>query len=124
MLSSPTRLLAQADGPDLLRAATLPCAEHRGKLGSSESCLRQPWRGWGTRLVRVSLCSLKRDDSRSRSNTHQRVQGRNVFTARTRSFIGACAVLCGLAVPAAANAASLYVSNSSPGVLRAKSRHE
>jgi hypothetical protein len=44
-----------------------------------------------------------------------------VFTARTRSFIGACAVLCGLAVPAAANAASLYVSNTSPVVVGGKS---
>jgi hypothetical protein len=44
-----------------------------------------------------------------------------VFTARTRSFIGACAVLCGLAVPAAANAASLYVSNTAPVVLGGKS---
>jgi hypothetical protein len=45
-----------------------------------------------------------------------------VFTARTRSFIGACAVLCGLAIPAAAaNAASLYVSSSSPVVLGGKS---
>jgi hypothetical protein len=35
-----------------------------------------------------------------------------VFTARTRSIVGACAVLCGLAAPAAANAASLYVSSS------------
>jgi Right handed beta helix region len=44
-----------------------------------------------------------------------------VFTARTRSIIGACAVLCGLAVPAAANAASVYVSNSSPVVPGGKS---
>jgi hypothetical protein len=44
-----------------------------------------------------------------------------VFTARTRSIIGACAVLCGLAAPAAANAASVYVSNSSPVVLGGKS---
>ncbi len=44
-----------------------------------------------------------------------------MFTARTRSIIGACAVLCGLAVPAAANAASVYVSNSSPVVLGGKS---
>jgi hypothetical protein len=44
-----------------------------------------------------------------------------VFTARTRSFIGACAVLCGLAVPAAANAASLYVSNTAPVVVGGKS---
>jgi hypothetical protein len=44
-----------------------------------------------------------------------------VFTARTRSIIGACAVLCGLAVPAVANAASVYVSNSSPVVLGGKS---
>jgi hypothetical protein len=44
-----------------------------------------------------------------------------VFTARTRSIIGACAVLCGLAVPAAANAASVYVSSSSPVVPGGKS---
>ena len=44
-----------------------------------------------------------------------------MFTARTRSIIGACAVLCGLAAPAAANAASVYVSNSSPVVLGGKS---
>jgi hypothetical protein len=44
-----------------------------------------------------------------------------VFTARTRSIIGACAVLCGLAAPAVANAASVYVSNSSPVVLGGKS---
>jgi hypothetical protein len=44
-----------------------------------------------------------------------------VFTARTRSIIGACAVLCGLAAPAAANAASVYVSNSSPVVAGGKS---
>jgi hypothetical protein len=44
-----------------------------------------------------------------------------VFTARTRSFIGACAVLCGLAAPAVANAASVYVSNSSPVVSGGKS---
>jgi hypothetical protein len=44
-----------------------------------------------------------------------------VFTARTRSIIGACAVLCGLAVPAVANAASVYVSNSSPVVPGGKS---
>ena len=34
-----------------------------------------------------------------------------MFTARTRSLIGACAVLCGLAIPAVANASN-YVSNS------------
>ncbi|HXP37184.1 MAG TPA: right-handed parallel beta-helix repeat-containing protein [Solirubrobacteraceae bacterium] len=44
-----------------------------------------------------------------------------MFTARTRSIIGACAVLCGLAAPAAANAASVYVSNSSPVVAGGKS---
>jgi hypothetical protein len=43
-----------------------------------------------------------------------------VFTARTRSLIGACAVVCGLAIPAAANAASLYVS-SAPTVPGGKS---
>ena len=44
-----------------------------------------------------------------------------MFTARTRSIIGACAVLCGLAVPVTANAASLYVSNSAPVVPGGKS---
>lgn len=44
-----------------------------------------------------------------------------MFTARTRSFIGACAVLCGLAAPAVANAASVYVSKSSPVVSGGKS---
>ncbi|HEY1450810.1 MAG TPA: hypothetical protein VGF47_07635 [Solirubrobacteraceae bacterium] len=44
-----------------------------------------------------------------------------MFTARTRSLIGACAVLCGLAIPAAANAAGVYVSNSAPVVAGGKS---
>lgn len=47
------------------------------------------------------------------SSICQRVQGRNVFTARTRSLIPACAVLCGLLVPAAANATN-FVSNAPP----------
>ena len=44
-----------------------------------------------------------------------------MFTARTCSIIGACAALCGLAAPAAANAASVYVSHSSPVVPGGKS---
>ena len=42
-------------------------------------------------------------------------------TARIRSLIAACAVLCGLAIPATAGAASLYVSNSAPVVTGGKS---
>ncbi|MFI4990772.1 MAG: right-handed parallel beta-helix repeat-containing protein [Solirubrobacterales bacterium] len=42
-------------------------------------------------------------------------------TARIRSLITACAVLCGLAIPATAGAASLYVSNSAPIVTGGKS---
>ncbi len=42
-------------------------------------------------------------------------------TARIRSLIAACAVLCGLAIPATAGAASLYVSNSAPIVTGGKS---
>lgn len=41
--------------------------------------------------------------------------------ARIRSLIAACAVLCGLAIPATAGAASLYVSNSAPVVTGGKS---
>jgi Right handed beta helix region len=44
-----------------------------------------------------------------------------VFTARIRSSIAACAVLCGLVIPATAGAASLYVSNSAPVVPGGKS---
>jgi len=55
------------------------------------------------------------------SSTRQRVQGRNVYTARIRSLIAACAVLGGLAIPATAGAASLYVSNSAPVVTGGKS---
>jgi hypothetical protein len=44
-----------------------------------------------------------------------------VNTARIRSLIAACAVLCGLAIPATAGAASLYVSNSAPVVAGGKS---
>lgn len=42
-------------------------------------------------------------------------------TARIRSLIAACAVLCGLAISATAGAASLYVSNSAPVVTGGKS---
>ncbi len=42
-------------------------------------------------------------------------------TARIRSLIAACAVLCGLVIPATAGAASLYVSNSAPIVTGGKS---
>lgn len=42
-------------------------------------------------------------------------------TARIRSLIAACAVLCGLAIPATAGAVSLYVSNSAPVVTGGKS---
>lgn len=41
--------------------------------------------------------------------------------ARIRSLIAACAVLCGLVIPATAGAASLYVSNSAPVVTGGKS---
>lgn len=51
----------------------------------------------------------------------QRVQGRNVNNARIRSLIAACAVVCGLVIPATARAASLYVSNSAPVVTGGKS---
>jgi len=44
-----------------------------------------------------------------------------VNKARIRSLIAACAVLCGLVVPATAGAASLYVSNSAPVVTGGKS---
>jgi len=44
-----------------------------------------------------------------------------VNTARIRSLIAACAVLCGLVIPATAGAASLYVSNSAPVVTGGKS---
>jgi hypothetical protein len=44
-----------------------------------------------------------------------------VNKARIRSLIAACAVLCGLVVPATAGAASLYVSNSAPTVTGGKS---
>jgi hypothetical protein len=44
-----------------------------------------------------------------------------VNKARIRSLIAACAVLCGLVIPATAGAASLYVSNSAPVVLGGKS---
>jgi hypothetical protein len=44
-----------------------------------------------------------------------------VNKARIRSLIGACAVLCGLVIPATAGAASLYVSNSAPVVTGGKS---
>jgi hypothetical protein len=52
-------------------------------------------------------------------STCQPAQGRNVFTARTRSLIAACAVLCSLAIPAVANASN-YVS-SAPTVAGGKS---
>lgn len=42
-------------------------------------------------------------------------------TARIRSLIAACAVLCGLVIPATAGAASLYVSNAAPVVTGGKS---
>lgn len=41
--------------------------------------------------------------------------------ARIRSLIAACTALCGLAIPATAGAASLYVSNSAPVVTGGKS---
>jgi len=44
-----------------------------------------------------------------------------VNSARIRSCVAACGVLCGLAIPATAGAASLYVSNSAPIVAGGKS---